>query len=217
MTDEIGEVVWEASYRAWGEARETIARVSKAAGVEPRNPIRFQGQQEDAETGLRYNRYRYYDPGSGRFVPKDPIGLDGGINVYRYAPNPVGWTDPLGLAGRPLSGNDATGRPLASPHYSVWTQKKMPCEIWNGSREDHFRFANEQLHNQLKDDPALAAALGPDVVDHVAPGSRGGFSDRSPPILTWRHSAQEPDTLELILRRQHKYPGSVQGTLHPNQ
>ncbi|QND97510.1 putative deoxyribonuclease RhsC [Burkholderia cenocepacia] len=101
MTDEVGEVVWEASYRAWGEARDVIARVSKAAGVEPRNPIRFQGQQEDAETGLRYNRYRYYDPTSGRFVSKDPIGLDGGINVYQYAPNPTGWIDPLGLARCP--------------------------------------------------------------------------------------------------------------------
>ena len=98
MTDEVGEVVWEASYRAWGEAREVIARVSKAAGVEPRNPIRFQGQQEDAETGLRYNRYRYYDPVLGRFVSRDPIGLVGGLNAYQYAPNPGQWIDPLGLA-----------------------------------------------------------------------------------------------------------------------
>ncbi len=98
MTDEVGEVVWEASYRAWGEAREVIARASKAAGVEPRNPIRFQGQQEDAETGLRYNRYRYYDPVLGRFVSRDPIGLVGGLNAYQYAPNPGQWIDPLGLA-----------------------------------------------------------------------------------------------------------------------
>ncbi len=93
MTDEVGEVVWEASYRAWGEAREVIARVSLRAGIAPRNPIRFQGQQEDAETGLRYNRNRDYDPSVGRFVSKDPIGLDGGINVYQYASNPVEWID----------------------------------------------------------------------------------------------------------------------------
>ncbi|MDN7820912.1 RHS repeat-associated core domain-containing protein [Burkholderia vietnamiensis] len=46
---------------------------------------------------MHYNRHRYYDPASGRFVSKDPIGLEGGINVYQYAPNPVQWTDPLGL------------------------------------------------------------------------------------------------------------------------
>ncbi|MDN7667049.1 RHS repeat-associated core domain-containing protein [Burkholderia vietnamiensis] len=46
---------------------------------------------------MHYNRHRYYDPSSGRFISKDPIGLAGGINVYQYAPNPVRWTDPLGL------------------------------------------------------------------------------------------------------------------------
>nr|WP_279613049.1 RHS repeat-associated core domain-containing protein [Burkholderia pyrrocinia] len=50
---------------------------------------------------MRYNRHRYYDPSSGRFVSKDPIGLAGGINVYQYAPNPTGWIDPLGLARCP--------------------------------------------------------------------------------------------------------------------
>ncbi|MGU7773982.1 RHS repeat-associated core domain-containing protein [Burkholderia sp. MR1-5-21] len=98
MTDELGDVVWEASYKAWGEAREVIARASKSAGVVPRNPLRFQGQQVDEETGLHYNRYRYYDPSAGRFIGKDPIGLAGGINPYEYASNPTEWIDPLGLS-----------------------------------------------------------------------------------------------------------------------
>ena len=59
---------------------------------------RFQGQQVDEESGLHYNRHRYYDPDTGRFISKDPIGLAGGINVYQYAPNPIRWIDPLGLA-----------------------------------------------------------------------------------------------------------------------
>jgi RHS repeat-associated protein len=61
--------------------------------------LRFQGQYFDAETGLHYNRFRYYDPTVGRFVSQDPIGLLGGFNGFAYAPNPVGWVDPLGLAG----------------------------------------------------------------------------------------------------------------------
>jgi len=48
---------------------------------------------------LHYSRYRYYDPRSGRFVSKDSIGLLGGINFQQYAPNPIEWIDPLGLAG----------------------------------------------------------------------------------------------------------------------
>ena len=62
------------------------------------NPIWFQGQYHDHETGLHYNRYRYYDPRVGRFVSKDPISYAGGLNLYAYAPNPVEWVDPLGLA-----------------------------------------------------------------------------------------------------------------------
>jgi len=62
-------------------------------------PFRFQGQQFDAETGLHYNRFRYYDPVVGRFVSQDPIGLAGGINIYQYSVNSIIWIDPFGLAG----------------------------------------------------------------------------------------------------------------------
>ena len=56
------------------------------------------GEYYRHETGLHYNRYRYYDPRVGRFVSKDPISYAGGLNLYAYAPNPVEWIDPLGLA-----------------------------------------------------------------------------------------------------------------------
>nr|WP_274603708.1 RHS repeat-associated core domain-containing protein [Pseudomonas lutea] len=46
---------------------------------------------------MHYNRHRYYDPGVGRFISKDPIGYSGGLNLYHYVPNPAGWIDPLGL------------------------------------------------------------------------------------------------------------------------
>ena len=60
-------------------------------------PIKFQGQSLDTETGLHYNRFRYYDSDVGMFISRDPIGLLGGSNVFQYAPNPVGWIDPWGL------------------------------------------------------------------------------------------------------------------------
>ena len=61
-------------------------------------PIRFQGQTIDQETGLHYNRFRYFNPDVGMFVSRDPIGLLGGYNVFAYAPNPTGWVDPWGLS-----------------------------------------------------------------------------------------------------------------------
>ena len=56
------------------------------------------GQQYDEETGLYYNRHRYYDPLQGRYITQDPIGLRGGLNFYIYAHlNSVSNIDPLGL------------------------------------------------------------------------------------------------------------------------
>ncbi|WP_205880130.1 RHS repeat-associated core domain-containing protein, partial [Lampropedia aestuarii] len=66
--------------------------------------LRFQGQYYDAETGLHYNRFRYYDPDCGRFVSQDPIGLAGGLHLYQYSSNPVAWIDPLGLSSLPGGG-----------------------------------------------------------------------------------------------------------------
>ena len=98
LTDAAGELAWQARYRAWGEAKEVISEAARKAGIG--NPIRFAGQYWDKETGLHYNRHRYYDPQTGRFISKDPIGLEGGFNEYAYAENPTGWIDPLGLKKR---------------------------------------------------------------------------------------------------------------------
>ncbi|OAI16839.1 hypothetical protein BJL95_02405 [Methylomonas sp. LWB] len=100
MTDSTGKIVWSARYRAYGNL--ALADVEAID-----NPLRFQGQYYDAETGLHYNLNRYYDPNAGRFIHQDPIGLEGGTNVYRYAPNPLNWVDPLGLVN--LNTNSATG------------------------------------------------------------------------------------------------------------
>uniref|UniRef100_UPI002448F637 RHS repeat-associated core domain-containing protein n=1 Tax=Pseudomonas fluorescens TaxID=294 RepID=UPI002448F637 len=61
----------------------------------------FQGQYFDPESGLHYNRHRYYNPDVGRYLTPDPVKLAGGINAYQYVPNPTGWVDPLGLSKCP--------------------------------------------------------------------------------------------------------------------
>ncbi|WP_180269731.1 RHS repeat-associated core domain-containing protein, partial [Erwinia amylovora] len=106
-TDEYGERVWQGRFSAWGEAEHE----SSPRGL--RQNLRFQGQYFDAETGLHYNLFRYYDPAGGRFTQTDPIGLAGGLNLYAYAPNPLSWVDPLGLVkcGAHYGELDHLGRP----------------------------------------------------------------------------------------------------------
>src|SRR5262249_33609821 len=63
-----------------------------------RQPLRFAGQYAGAEKGLHYNRHRCYDPETGRYLPPDPLGIDGGLNAYSYPSAPLNLIDPLGLS-----------------------------------------------------------------------------------------------------------------------
>ena len=86
-----GAVVWSAKYSSFGEAE-----IDPSYAVE--NNLRFPGQYFDQETGLHYNYFRCYDPKVGRYLRKDPIGIEGGINLFLYSMNnPTNITDPLGL------------------------------------------------------------------------------------------------------------------------
>ena len=113
MSDSEGAIVWQATYRSWGT-------IEQLTDNEVEQNLRFQGQYSDAETGLHYNTFRYYDPGTGRFITQDPISLAGGYNLYRYAPNAISWIDPLGLAGFFTSSTFAA--PSGSTH-TVFQQK----------------------------------------------------------------------------------------------
>ncbi len=91
LVDGKGEVAGELVRTAWGKV------ISGAAGRTP-TAVRFLGQYEDVETGLFYNRHRYYDPDLGRYISPDPAEIDGELNAYWYARNQP-WTivDPDGL------------------------------------------------------------------------------------------------------------------------
>jgi len=90
MIDVRSGFVWAADLKAWGGMREIQ--------VDQMNcPIRFLGQWFDEESGHCYNRYRYYDPDTGRYLSQDPIRLRNGTNFYSYGINPANWVDPFGL------------------------------------------------------------------------------------------------------------------------
>lgn len=107
LCSEEGEVYWRGEQGLWDGYLESKRPVPKelypgdAANEEISCDLRYPGQLYDTESGLYYNRYRYYDPELGQYLSPDPIGLAGGIRPQGYVHNPLEWIDPLGLAGCP--------------------------------------------------------------------------------------------------------------------
>ncbi|EMU9122090.1 RHS repeat-associated core domain-containing protein [Providencia stuartii] len=101
VTNEQGNTVWSGKYERFGFVRSSPLSFysdpeRKMESFEQN--LRYAGQYFDNETGLHFNTFRFYDPQIGRFIMPDPIGLLGGMNLYQYAPNPLVWIDPWGLA-----------------------------------------------------------------------------------------------------------------------
>ncbi|KVQ38128.1 hypothetical protein WK03_32020 [Burkholderia cepacia] len=212
LTDAGGELVWQARYKVWGNAvqEEWVARVpdrpaavwgdaQAAAPVPAHVPrpqnLRFQGQYLDRETGLHYNTFRFYDPDIGRFINPDPIGLAGGRNLYQYAPNPISWIDPWGWA--------STNNPGV---YDVYSEARIPREMYRMSDGKHFQEANRQLYYQMKNDPELKASLEskyPGIYEEVSPGKRGAFPREAPTGTSWHHHERVGGLLQLVDSGDH--------------
>jgi len=101
LTDHTGTIAWQAHYLPFGQTVETTADIDQ--------PIRFPGQFVDDAAGAVYNYHRWYEPGTGRYLRSDPIGLGDGVNTYVYgAASPLRWIDPFGLMKLP---GDPSGLP----------------------------------------------------------------------------------------------------------
>jgi RHS repeat-associated protein len=197
---EDGSVATEYERKAWGQ-------LEARSGAKATTPIRLQGQYWDEETGLAYNRWRYYD-GEGRFVSADPIGLAADHHVFRWSKNAIARLDPTGLASH-------------SPGvYTVHYEAFVPPAMYAASDGAHFREANRQLHGEFSRNPSFRACMEqkyPGIAAHVAPGPRGGISDRAPPGTTWHHHPAVPGLLQLVDRADHNsrhndhHPGGIGG------
>ena len=99
ISDEAGNIIEKYEYSVYGDVRIVAKENGQTREVSIiDNPYYFTGRHLDAETGLYYYRARYYSPTLGRFIQTDPIGYQGGMNLYAYcSSNPVGLVDALGL------------------------------------------------------------------------------------------------------------------------
>jgi RHS repeat-associated protein len=92
MYREDGEEIWACKLNSYGKVRNWQGKVKTDC------PFQYQGQYEDAETGLYYNRFRYYSPEEGMYLSQDPTGLRGGYELYSYVHDTNSWIDAWGLA-----------------------------------------------------------------------------------------------------------------------
>ncbi|EMQ4858106.1 RHS domain-containing protein [Morganella morganii] len=167
LTDSQGRIIWHGDYSLWGKLKR---EQHPAPGFRGQQNLRFQGQYFDRETGLHYNTFRYYAPDTGRFTQQDPIGLAGGLNLYQYAPNPVGWIDPLGLAPTDKWARDVIKELLGSSAkdggaYFFKTVDSLGKELWYVGKAnnlykrltDHLR--SGKLTNNMLD--SIGAVINP--------------------------------------------------------
>lgn len=182
MFSEDGQLVWSIKLSTWGVVKGVKKRV-----IEPDNdnfifaitpsksrgnlalkqapieaaydcPIRFQGQWQDEETGLYYNRYRYYDPLTAQYISPDPIGFAGGIRLNGYVLNPIKQVDIKGLNAR------------------------LPKRLYDGPSKQFFHYTTNAGEEGIKKAKAINASKGYGRARH---GDGVYISDIDPKIVVW--------------------------------
>ena len=104
FVNESGAIVESYEYSAYGETKVFDSAGTQIAQSALGNRYLFQGREYDSATGLYYFRARWYNPETGRWLSKDPLGIEGGLNLYAFCDNnPVNFVDPSGLCKKKFS------------------------------------------------------------------------------------------------------------------
>ena len=180
LCSETGEVHWRGEQGLWGAYREDKRPIplrrylGDAANEEVYCELRYQGQVYDAETGLYYNRHRYYDPELGQYISADPIGLAGGLRPQGYVPNPMEWVDPLGLVGCPVK------------KYEVSTYNDLKNRSVSGDELDIHHAMQKHPAGQVVPgyDPKTAPSIAIPKVEHQEiPTMKGPYTGSARDLL----------------------------------
>ena len=154
IEDESGKAIWQGEVSPYGAVHVEFGRRDEIN-------IRFPGHYYDVETGLHYNRFRYYDPALGRYLQSDPLGIAGGSNLYAYLANPLTDVDILGLKGKGKGSaggcNDGepehTGRPGPGRPTATSTPSSKPRSREGMSDARIRRLSEEELRSEISNNP----------------------------------------------------------------
>jgi RHS repeat-associated protein len=156
VLDDASHTVWRASIAPYGTTYVDVGR-------EFHQPLRWPGHYYDAETGLHDNRFRTYSPELGRYLQSDPLGIEGGINLYAYTDNPLKEVDLRGDKKSPCpdgkdcpkrkkkeqeAGKDTEGTP---PSPAKDPRYERPSGFRKGKRDEVWKAAIEPKTGRVRD------------------------------------------------------------------
>lgn len=192
LLSEKGDIVWSAKYKVWGSITDLFCAANDSDGNKTNCQLRFQGQIEDEESGLYYNRFRYYDPQCGSYASADPLGIAVTFNPWSYVLEPTRKVDALGLASTPVTDtNNGKG-------YTIYGLQDSSGKIVYVGQTEADRFGTRMAEHTS--DGRLHSGLTPVELDHAdtygqARGYEQAYIDKH-------------DTLRTEVRGQPMGPGT---------
>jgi RHS repeat-associated protein len=205
MYSKLGQLAWKMQLDSFGVARTDIAL--------QHCPWRWPGQYEDEETGLYYNRFRYYDPRAGRYISQDPLGLAAGTEAYGYPANPSEATDPLGLAKRCTEGRVVYRQLSLADRIALDAGQGLTPKGVGGSIADHVAGHDTQHISASLTEAAsrrFASGNGVVAIDVDAAIARGvGFIDHNNVVQAARRSGTLTDVQNAIRAEEVLFRGSI--------
>ncbi|MBS1749785.1 MAG: HNH endonuclease, partial [Bacteroidetes bacterium] len=194
MYKDDGGLFWEAELDSYGKVRVERGEAGSC-------PFRYQGQYEDVETGLYYNRFRYYSAEEGMYVSQDPIAWRGGIRLFSYVDDPIIFIDIFGLH---------YGKPIRNAHLAG---KKHPITGVPFNKKGFPDFRNH-LYPGGKNDVRIKPTGNRDA-DFAAANKKAGY-DSTPKGYTWHHHETD-GRMQLVESKVHSKTGHTGGfSLHQN-
>ena len=180
--------------------------------------LRFQGQYLDRETGLHYNTFRYYDADIGRFISPDPIGLEGGINLGSYSPNPISWIDPWGLSNenliryKPRESITPQSGARGTAINRAWGQERELVLAGGGTRnwtpEERAIIGNTKNNAQLNSIMSERGYTGHHINSVKGNGALGAAWQGDPRNIVFLQNGNHPSGVDEHLRSNQGHRGN---------
>lgn len=216
MYDDSGRQVWACEWDIYGKTR-TLTK-----GAPQDCPFGFQGQYTDLETGLSYNRHRYYDTATGTYISQDPMGFASGeLNLYAYVGDSNSFIDPLGLSGEdliryvpqkvtPVPGARATAISRA------WAQEKQLVEAghpgtraWTQAEQDLIK---NTPNSQLTSVMSQAGYTGHHINSVEGNGALGPAWKGDPRNIVWLQNHNHPSGVNEHVHALQGHRGNTQNS-----